>query len=462
MLLTLRTTHEPATDLGHLLRKHPERTREVALPFGTAHVFWPEAGEHAATVALFVDVDPVALVRGRRGSPTDGPLAMYVNDRPYVASSFLSVALARTFRSAMAGKAVERAELVDQPLPLEVELPAVRVRGGRGLLTNLFEPLGYAVQATLQPLDETRPEWGEGSLFHLRLAATLPVRQVLQHLYVLLPVLDDDKHYWVGQDEVDKLLGRGAEWLPGHPHKELVARRYLKHRGALTRRALAELTEAEPEPDGPPGVDEAEEAVEAPIKLQTRRMARVCELLTEAQATRIVDLGCGEGRLVRRLAQDARVTEVLGVDPSSRALELAEKRLERQPDKARAKVRLLHGSAVYRDSRLDGYDAITLVEVIEHIDEERLDALAASVFGGCKPPLVIVTTPNVEHNVRFESLPAGRLRHRDHRFEWTRAEFSAWAGHVAERYGYTAHIEGIGPDDAEVGPPTQLGVFRCS
>ncbi|MCB9684231.1 MAG: 3' terminal RNA ribose 2'-O-methyltransferase Hen1 [Alphaproteobacteria bacterium] len=460
MFLTLTTTRAPATDLGWLLHKHPDHVRSVSLTFGRAHVFWPEAGEDRATVAMLVEVDPIGLVRGRHAAD-DGPLAAYVNDRPYVTSSFLSVALGQVFRSAVKGDC-QRPELLGEPWPLRVELHVVRAKGGEGLIGRLFEPLGYEVDAVRLPRDEV-VELGESALYRVTLSATTTVSLLLRHLLVLLPVLDDEKHYWVGQDEVDKLLDRGEGWLASHPEQQLVTERYLKHRRSLARAALerlAEGTEAEEEADEAADAPSTpERALEKPLKLNDVRMARVVELLRQPGVARVVDLGCGEGKLLRRLAGLSQLTEVVGVDASSRALEVAERRLERTP--GREKVRLLTGSVTYRDDRLDGFDAAAAVEVIEHLEPHGVRAFTQAVLGGARPRLLVVTTPNAEYNVRFPDLPAGAFRHADHRFEWTRAQFAAWATDAAERWGYDVSFEDVGEVDPEVGAPTQLAVFRC-
>ncbi len=214
MLLTIETTHRPATDLGYLLAKHPDKCQTFPLAYGSAHVFYPEVAEDRCTAALLLDIDPVGLARGHRwGRNSDGTLAHYVNDRPYTASSFLSVAIAQVFGSAMKGVSKDRQELADTPLPLDARLSAVPSHGGEHLLHGLFESLGYQVEARRIALDTTFPEWGEGYDFELRLQAEVRLADLLTHLYVLIPVLDDQKHYWVGDDEVDKLLEKGGDWL---------------------------------------------------------------------------------------------------------------------------------------------------------------------------------------------------------------------------------------------------------
>jgi 3' terminal RNA ribose 2'-O-methyltransferase Hen1 len=466
MLLTISTTHEPATDLGFLLHKNPDRPYVAELPFGEAHVVYPEADEQRCTAALIVDVDPVGLVRDRKGGPkgSDFSLGRYVNDRPYAASSFLSVAINKVFGTALTGRSKERPELADTPIPLVATLPVVPCRGGEAVLRRLFEPLGYTVTATPIPLDPEFPEWGDSRYLTVGLSGTVMLRQLLEHLFVLLPVLDDDKHYWVGPDEVDKLMRRAGQWLGDHPARNLIADRYLRHDERLVRDALARL-EDEDSPDDPDEIgaahDAEEEAVEKPISLNEQRTTTVVAALISTGASSVVDLGCGEGTLIRRILKDTGIDRVLGVDVSYRALERAARRLhlETMAPRQRQRVELAQGALTYRDRRLQGFDAATVVEVIEHLDPPRLGAFERALFAYARPRMVIVTTPNVEYNARFEHLPAGLFRHRDHRFEWTRAEFADWAAQVTERYGYQSEITGIGPDDAEVGQPTQMAVF---
>jgi 3' terminal RNA ribose 2'-O-methyltransferase Hen1 len=231
MLLTITTTVDPASDLGFLLHKHPGRVQSFDVSVGAAHVFYPEVGKRRTTAALLLEVDPVGLVRGRHGPAGDGfALGQYVNDRPYAASSMLAVAIKEVFRTALTGRCASHQELADSALPLELHVPALPCRGGIDLARKVFEPLGWLVTATAVPLDPAIPRWGESRCLDLRLAGSVRLADALNHLYVLLPVLDDAKHYWVSTDEVDKLVRAGGDWLAGHPEKELITRRYLAHK----------------------------------------------------------------------------------------------------------------------------------------------------------------------------------------------------------------------------------------
>ena len=462
MLLTIRTTLAPATDLGYLLHKNPARPQSFDLSFGQAHVFYPEVSDDACTAALLLDVDAVALVRGARGEGRT--LAQYVNDRPYVASSFLSVALAQVFGSALGGRCKDRPGLAETPLPLEARLEVVPSRGGAEFLRRLFEPLGYTVGLQAYPLDSQFPDWGESPYFSLTLTGTVRLADLLTHLYVLIPTLDSGKHYAIGDEEVEKLIRKGEGWLAAHPERETIVHRYLKGRRSLVRDALAQLTQEEEPEDGAAEVlhDREEEAVEKKISLHEQRLGAVLAALKGSGAERVLDLGCGEGRLLSLLLADKQFTEILGMDVSYRTLEMAQDKLhlDRLPPMQRERIRLLQGSLIYRDARLGGYDAAAVVEVIEHLDANRLAAFARALFEFARPGTVVITTPNVEYNPKFETLPAGRFRHKDHRFEWTRAEFQGWADGVCGRFGYAVRILPIGPEDAEVGAPSQMAVFE--
>lgn len=458
MLLTITTTHRPATDLGFLLHKNPGKAQSFDLSVGKAHVFYPEATEERCTVALVIDINPVTLARtSRRAS-----LRQYVNDRPYVASSFMSTALLKVFGSAMSGSSKDRPDLATTPISLTARLAMLPSKGGEPILRRLFEPLGYEVVAKSHQLDERFPAWGASEYLTVELNGQQTLANLLQHLYVLIPTLDDDKHYWVDRAEVDKLLLRGSEWLAGHPDRDLIVRRYLKGLRSFTTEAFERLLQEDPQLTDSEASESAEEAIERPLGLADQRMEAVARVLKEAGAKRILDLGCGEGRLLRTLLRDPSFDELVGIDAAMSALTRAKERLglERLPESQRSRLRLIHSSLTYRDSRLTGFEGAALVEVVEHLDPERLLAFERSVFEFAAPGVVALTTPNAEYNVRFRSLRAGQFRHPDHRFEWSRRDFRNWSESVAARFGYRVTFEGIGTEDPDVGAPTQMAVFK--
>lgn len=474
MLLTITTTCQPATDLGYLLHKNPARLQSVEVTGGLAHVFYPEATAERCTAALLLDLDPVGLVRGR-GNGEGFALEQYVNDRPYVASSFLSVALSKAFGTAMNGTCKDRPALPAQSLPLAVTVAVVSAPGP-DWPRRLFEPLGYAVETEAYPLDPTQPDWGDSPYYTLRLRHDgLRLQDVLTHLYVLLPVLDNDKHYYVDQQEGEKLLHRGGTWLPQHPERSFITRRYLRYLAGIVNPTLARLlegTEEElpepiaPETDETSALPPAAEAVatespEPKLSLHDQRLQQVAHEIYQLAPQRVLDLGCGEGKLLRLLLRQPKIEFIRGMDVSHQALSRAAQRLhlDELSPRQRARIELIQGSLLYRDERLAGFDAAALVEVIEHLDENRLAALEAVVFAQARPAHVFVTTPNADYNQLFEKLNAGDFRHDDHRFEWTRTEFAAWATGVAERHGYQVRLVAMGEEVEGVGAPSQMAVF---
>ncbi|MGI4872980.1 MAG: 3' terminal RNA ribose 2'-O-methyltransferase Hen1 [Janthinobacterium lividum] len=512
MLLTLTTTHQPATDLGYLLHKNPARLQSVDITGGQAHVFYPEATPERCTAALLLDLDPIGLVRGRGGAPGEGfALEQYVNDRPYVASSFLSVALSKAFSTAMNGTCKDKPDLPAQLLPLAITV-AVVAAPGPDWPRRLFEPLGYEVSTEAYALDPTVPAWGDSSYYTLHLRHNgLRLQDVLTHLYVLLPVLDNDKHYYVDQNEAEKLLHRGGEWLPKHPERGFITRRYLRYRALYVNPALERLLDGEAEvddstitsPPSPLSKKEGELASSSSLEtdassnpntspeletsspsflerglggevsfgpaegdkktsLHDLRLQQVAQEIYDLAPKRVLDLGCGEGKLLRLLLRQPKIEYILGMDVSHQALTRAATRLHlaEMPPRQRARLDLIQGSLLYRDERLAGFDAAALVEVIEHLDPSRLASLEAVVFGAARPAHVFVTTPNADYNQLYESLSAGTFRHADHRFEWSRAEFAAWAAGVAERHGYQVRLVAMGEEQEGVGAPSQMAVFK--
>lgn len=456
MILTISTTHQPASDLGFLLHKHPDRAQSVPISAGTAHVCYPRADEQECTAALLIELDPVAMVRDHRGG-----LTQYVNDRPYAAGSQLAVALRAVFGTAMSGRCDARPELAGRPIPLTIRVPSLSAPGGPDVVRRLFAPLGWTVSATVIPLDPEFPAWGDSRYLDLTLTGTVRLADALRHLYVLLPALDGAKHYWVNQDEADKLLRMGEGWLGDHPERDMITKRYLVHRRAYVDYALERLTEQDP--DELAAEPRVTEAPDQPQPLAVQRQGTVLAALRAAGAHRVLDLGCGDGALLKLLLAEPSFTEIVGLDVSTRALDIAARRcrLDRLPEHARGRVTLRQSALTYADASLSGYDAAVLMEVIEHIEQDRLPAMEHTVFSVARPATVVVTTPNAEYNVRFETLPAGTFRHTDHRFEWTREQFRSWASAAAARNGYEVRYLPVGVEDPELGPPSQLAVFTA-
>ena len=466
MLLTISTNGKHAPDLGFLLHKHPDRFQSFPIRFGQCHVFYPESNPTKSTVCLLLDIDSVEMARSKRGY-TPFALSSYVNDRPFVASSLMSSAITSAFGSALNGTCSKRPELVERKWDVEVSIDVLPVRGGEAFLRKAFEPLGYEVIAEPIELDDKYPEWGPSRYFAVTLKANVTIEHLLSHLYVLIPVFDLQKHYFSGRDELDKLLAKGEAWLATHPEKESIVNRYLKFQRGLRRAALDRLTtEVEQVAEDPDTAateaDTSEEKLERKISLHEVRLETVEAKILECGAQRVIDLGCGEGKLLRRLLKQWQLKEIVGVDVAVRTLEIAAKRLklDELPSFQASRIKLLHGSLMYRDRRFEKYDVAAIVEVIEHLDEPRLSAFERVVFRHARPRVAIVTTPNSEYNVMWPTLPAGKFRHADHRFEWTRAEFNTWCDSIAERFGYSVELFPIGPEEENIGAPSQMAVFK--
>lgn len=462
MLLIITTTRNPATDLGFLLHKHPAKLQEFEIPQGIAHVFYPEVSDERCTIALLLDIDPVGMTRSKSSDSQAFSLGQYVNDRPYAASSLLSAALVKAFGSAMNGKCKDKPELVETPFPLEVKIAVLSVRGGETMLRRLFEPLGYTIETTQHELDAQFPAWGQSRYFSATFKNTITIQDALRHFYVLIPVLDNNKHYWVSREEVDKLLEKGGEWLQQHPEKELITRRYLRNQRVLMNEALDVLLKEEQPVAETEEQQETAEELEAKKRIHDVRLETVRDELLKDGIKKVIDLGCGEGKLLRLLLPEKQFEYILGMDISMQSLRNASYRLklDRMAPRQRERIELILGSLTYRDKRLEGFDAAALVEVIEHLDEPRLRALEKVVFRFARPRKVIITTPNSEYNVLFETLPAGEFRHNDHRFEWTRSQFENWGNKVALEFGYTVVFRPLGEEHEQLGAISQMAVFE--
>ena len=485
--ITLTATPEDtyiASDLGYLLHKNPTRVFARSLSAGMARVFYSEVSDQCCTAVLHLSVDPIALVRGKN-KQNSGLLDQYVNDRPFVANSLLSVAINKCYAQSLSGKSKERQALADTRLPLSVRVGPIACGDANALVGKLFEPLGYTWQLAV---DDASAEHGLSCLC-LTIKATLC--DVLNHLYTLIPVMDNAKHWWVDESEIDTLLAKGGQWLSQHPHRELITRRALKHRRDLAEVMLDRLAQLDGSADGvnigqvvnsdavsslptrdakattanalsvDTATTDSNTVTTRPVRLHDQRLDRVADILAQRNVNRVLDIGCGEGKLVRRLLKHPGFTEIIGVDPSLRSLKKAHESfyLDETSEGVSDRLTFQLGSMTYADRRLRGFDAATLVEVIEHIDPARLVALRRNLFGDARPTLVIITTPNADYNAMYESLTAGEYRHDDHRFEWTRAEFAQWCGQVAKDFDYQFEIEPLGPVNEDVGAPSQLVIF---
>jgi 3'' terminal RNA ribose 2''-O-methyltransferase Hen1 len=444
--LSIATTRPKAADLGFILYKHPDRvfrsdsSRNKNLK---AVGFYPEAGDERCEFVLLVEVDPVERVRGLAWN---GGIAQYVEPLPFLASSYMSQAISLCLRSAMNGIVSSKDPSEDARLramavehwPLEIKVSPIRT--SPALIERMFQPLGWEVTIDSMPLDVPGVE-RDNALHTVTLKGSSTVQDALTQLYVLLPALDPVRHYFYDEAEVAKLLEKSRNWLETHPARNLIVGRYLSKSRELREAAMSQFEEAVEAPQ--------EAAIE--VSAHSARHMRIAEAVSAMGDVRIVDLGCGEGKLLSRLAFLPGKIEIVGVEPSLRDLEKARKNLSRNPARQMdPRVKLRHGSIAYADDSLRNFDVAILSEVIEHIDPERLDHAERCVFGFMKPEVVIVTTPNAGFNTVF-GLSDGEFRHRDHRFEWSVDEATDWCRRVAATYGYEFEIDGAGGYDENVG-----------
>lgn len=457
MLLTLSTTDKIGTDIGYLLHKNPNRLHEYTLSFGKARVFYPKASQDECQVALLVEINPVELAQKTKRNISNWSLGKYINDRPYVASSFLSTAIAKVFGTAMNGRCTKKPELVHHKIDLKIKLPVILSSGGEIDIHKIFEPLGYHVETHPITLNGNSGYNYERQYFSLELKIKETLQLVLSHLYLLIPTLDANKHYYVTEAEIEKLLEKGKSWLSNHPEKEWITRRILKSQGKLTKKALEKLTFPRKFHHE---VDE-EEYNEKNISLHELRHQSVTDLVNKLNIQSILDMGCGDGKLLKMLLDHTSIKSITGMDVSCSALKKAHNYLhiDSMPPLRRQRIKLTLGSLLYRDKRMQNIDAITLIEVIEHLNPSRLKTMERVIFEMAAPKHVIITTPNCEYNIKMESLDQGKFRHSDHRFEWTRAQCEEWGTSVGKKFNYSYKLSQIGPIDEVLGAPTQMILF---
>jgi 3' terminal RNA ribose 2'-O-methyltransferase Hen1 len=462
--LSIATTRQSATDLGFLLYKHPDRVFRSDASRNSkmsAVGFYPEAADERCEFCLIVEVDPVERVRG---ASWGAGIAQYVEPLPFLASSYMSQALSLCLRSAMNGIVTSKNASEEKRLqaaavekwPLEITVSPLRT--SPALISRMFEPLGWDVSLHSVPLDipgMTSEEARRCTDLHtLTIRGEATLQDALTHLYVLLPALDPARHYFYGEDEVQKLLDKSQNWLEQHPARELIVGRYLSKSRELRETALQQIAGDEDE------TAEDETATSEPGTAHDERHLKIIEIIRNAGDVSVVDLGCGEGKLLSRLAKLPGKLQITGVEPAMRDLEKAQRNLSRNPGKqVDPRIKLKHGSILYADEQLKGFDIAILSEVIEHIDPDRLDHAERCVFGFMQPRKVVVTTPNASFNAMFD-LEEGQFRHRDHRFEWTESEARTWSDRICRDYGYSCELGGAGGYDPECGHLSHFIVFE--
>jgi len=435
MLLTLTTDAERQSGLLNALGVTTGGMRTVQLPSGTATLFLSSASQTESAVSVLVEASRVA--GGRRGSSAE--------QAPYPAPGPGHAAI--TVLEACEG--LLPAEDDGEVIPLRLTVPGVACDGPWA--RKLLEPLGYEV--ALRPADT-------GGIGTLLVSARTTVPRLLRHVCALLPALDDGLGLTIDSAGLAALADRVRRWLDGHPLLDLVLSRYASPPPLPTRQSLAPLLEEDllDLDASMVSADAVEASADRAMGAEPARQAAILDLLRTNSARRVALFGIGDGVLVHRLAGDPDVDLLTIADPSTEALARVAGYVS--PDTIGHHVILIQSSPLYRDERLQGCDAIILREVIEHTHPERLRTLERCVLEAAAPRMVIVTTPNADLNPRWPSLCANGRRHPDHRFEWGREAFSRWAQRLAGQTGCVAEVVPVGPEDAELGAPTLMGVFR--
>lgn len=317
------------------------------------------------------------------------------------------------------------------------------------------------MEITRHALDTKFADWGESKYYSLKLEHTITTKDLLSHLYVLIPALDYNKHYFVSEDEVTKLLQKGEGWLNNHPEKDQIINRYLINLKSLSKQAINRLNEDEKYF----GMDEQplvkSEVQQQKESLHNKRIRMVADKLLESGAKSVIDLGCGEGKLIRQLIKHQQFSRIAGMDISYNELLKAKERMhydEMSPSQ-KERINLFQGSLTYKDAQLNGFEAAAIVEVIEHLDLKRLKAFERVVFEFARPQTIVLTTPNKEFNSVWDRMGEDEMRHDDHRFEWNRQEFKDWVSSISSKYNYTAEIFSVGDEIENVGSPSQMAIF---
>ncbi|MFN8672328.1 MAG: 3' terminal RNA ribose 2'-O-methyltransferase Hen1 [Candidatus Sericytochromatia bacterium] len=460
MLLSITCEDKNCQELSWILHKRPDKIQSFPIISGNAYVFYPEYSDNKVKVCLALDIDTINLVRKLRLPVASYALQHYVNDKPYTASSFMSSAIANVFSSALNGICKEKPEIVDLILPLEVEISVLKVLGGEALIKRLFEPLGYQIEVESFNLDEDFKNWGKSRYYKIKLKNNITIKELLSHLYVLIPVFDMDKHFYIGTTEVESFLKKGDKWLQIHPEKGAIVRRYFKNLGKYSNLVLNRLNDSlentYQEMEIPKEIKEKKES------LQKIRLNTVLEKLENLYTTSVVDIGCGEGMLLKLLKSKKRFEKICGTDVMYQNLLIAKDKLDLEETTTHRadRIKLFQSSILYKDERLKEYETVCLIEVIEHIEEDRLDSLEEILFGYLNPKYAIISTPNAEYNAVYMPENPTNFRHDDHRFEWNRDQFRQWVNKICEKFSYSAEFFDIGDVHEKLGTPTQAVIFK--
>ncbi|KQY91115.1 3' terminal RNA ribose 2'-O-methyltransferase Hen1 [Paenibacillus sp. Root52] len=476
MHLILQASGEDAAVVSHLLAKNPNNIYDRTDKGVRVRMVYTRATSSETEVLIHAEPDPVDLVRG---SPDGYDITQYINDREFVTSSLFCSYIRSALGTALNGKPKEEyTKWVEHPFDLQLSFGPVASDLPDRVVEELFSHLGYAVTLEREELSYSFDLKKRSSVRRIILRGQETVQNALRQLFLLIPVLDNYKHYFISEDEIDKIKRYGDGWLETHPHKELIVKRTLRFAELIRKYESKEgrLSISDNKPLSAEDVENdrnelAERSNEASTEASTddvltddlnelryRAITEVVARLPHRQ--RIVDMGAGEGKLSARLATIAGVESILAVEPSGQSRLRAMERFAKLEGRhgVFAMPEPIIGSLFYFDEQMQHQDVMILCEVIEHIEAYRLDGIMNTLLQEYQPEVLIVTTPNKEYNDVY-AMEQESFRHHDHRFEWTRAELAERCVEWSAGTNYTYTIQGIGEQVEGYGQPTQMIIF---
>ncbi|WP_342431763.1 3' terminal RNA ribose 2'-O-methyltransferase Hen1 [Neobacillus sp. FSL H8-0543] len=443
MQLSLTVRGTGAETVSYLIAKNPTNLYERNEKGFKVRLVYPTFTNDEAEFLIYVQPDPIDLARN---SAEKYDITSYINDREFAVSSIFVSAIRKALGTALNGKPDEEyTEWVDHPFVMELNFGPVATDLNDREIEDLFKPIGYKV--TIESGVSTFRE--KSSAKFITITGEQTVQNALKHISTLIPVIDNYKHYFIDEREVEKLDRYGDDWLESHPAKLLILKRALRYQSLIVKSKFYHREQS------------TKGIVEQPkVRLNEQRYDAIVNYIKGLpNRETIVDLGAGEGKLSVQFGFIDGVKEILSIEPSSKSRVKAIKRFQEENDKERyIEPKSLAGSLYYFDERLQNKDIIVLCEVIEHIDEHRLPNIFKTIVNDYRPRILIVTTPNQEYNVVYEM--DDEMRHDDHRFEWTRAEFREKCEQWTKDSSYQVSFQGIGEEIESYGQPTQMAIFR--
>ncbi|WP_141431100.1 3' terminal RNA ribose 2'-O-methyltransferase Hen1 [Bacillus sp. 03113] len=446
MQLSVKAVGDGAKILSYLIAKNPYNLYDRDEKSNRVRLVYTVFDEKEVEVVIFVTPDPVELVRN---SANAFDITQYINDREFAVSSLFCTNIRKALGTALNGKPKEEYQKwVNHPFELHMNFGPVASHLSDENIVELLHPLGYIVEIERGETNYSFELKQRSSSRFIHLKGQQTIQQALRHLFILIPVIDNYKHYFIDEHEIEKLVRYGEGWLDSHPLREYIIKQSLRFSELINQfPSLAKK-------------DDEEEHSSAPkVRLNELRYQAVVEKIKSlSQRASIVDFGSGEGKLSVRLSNIPDVKEVLAVEPSETAQLRAIQRFEKASyNQTHVSPTPILGSLFYYDERLLNKDVMILCEVIEHIDEYRLPNIMKTIFREYQPKTLIVTTPNREYNEVYAMDEI--VRHSDHRFEWTRQEFKSKCETWIKNVLYSMEFEGIGLEHEEYGHPTQMCTF---